>query len=59
MIQFSNSIAKYLQFPGATPEIEVRFLTSLADSYTASGFAWEAAFARGLADSRLDEGTGG
>lgn len=59
LTQFSRSIARYLQFPGATPEIESRFLTSLADSYTASGLPWEAAYARGLADSRLDEGTGG
>jgi len=59
LVEFSNSIAKYLQFPGATPEIEVRFLTSLAESYVASGFAAEAAFARGLAESRIDDGTGG
>lgn len=59
LVQHSNSVAKYLRFPGATPEIEARFLTSLADSYTASGFTWEAAFARGLAESRLDERVGG
>jgi spermidine synthase len=59
LAQFSNSIAKYLRFPGATPEIKTRFLTSLADSYTASGFPWEAALARGLADSKLDESVGG
>ena len=55
----SQSISKYLHFPGATPEIEARFLTDLAESYIDSGFTWEAAFAKGLAESRLDESVGG
>ena len=59
LAQASRSISKYLKFPGATPEVEVRFLTSLAESYIASGFPWEAAVTKGLADSVLDEGMGG
>jgi len=55
----SRSISKYLEFPGATPEIEARFLTSLAESYIDSGFALEAAIAKGLAERRLEESVGG
>ncbi len=36
-----------------------RRLMGQSSFYTASGLPWEAAFAGGLADSRLDEGVGG
>ncbi len=50
----SRGVGDYLQFPGATPEVEGDFLSYLAAAYGASGFPWEGAHTQRLAEERRE-----
>ena len=50
----SHGVADYLQFPGATLEIEGDFLSYLAAAYNATGFYLEGMFAQRIADARRE-----
>ncbi len=57
----AHGVGDYLQFPGATLQIEGDFLSYLSSAYIASGFYLEGAFAQRLADARYErarEGAG-
>jgi hypothetical protein len=54
LTQVSRGVGEYLSFPGATPEVEVRFLSYLAGAYGAAGHALAASVALRLARERGD-----
>ena len=54
----SRGVADYLEFPGATLEIEGDFLSYLSSAYISSGFHLEGAFAQRIADARYEQARG-
>ena len=55
LIASSRGVAEYLEFPGATPEIEGNFLRYLAAAYLETGFLVEGTRTQLLAERQLEE----